>query len=404
MRRAQTNLLPPSRRSVSEGADAAIADVLFRALQAAAVGAAADEADVPHGFHSWPAGMHPAIAMTLLDAFEGDVVDPFSGGGTVGLEALLHQRRFFGVDLNPLSARIGAVRCRPRDADSVAAVSAVVDLVTERSKERVRRKVRVRAAVSADVATAYLPHTLLELAGLLEEIAAVTDDDVKKTLAVVFSSILTKVSLRRGDTDVGGTEVDGAEASTAAKRVGRFFPSELFQQKAQQLLTRQHGLWRRVGMQGPKPVFVVDDARRLPELVKRTQLIVTSPPYGGTYDYAFHHAHRLAFLRLDDTALRAGELGARRNGTDAKGFDDDVTAMLTAMASVLDDDGLVILLVGDGHVGGRRVAADAQLAALAPAAGLVVRASASAPRRDWRGGPDREEHLVALGHASLKKA
>ena len=109
-------------------------------------------------------------------------------------------------------------------------------------------------------------------------------------------------------------------------------------------------------------------------------------------------------MRLDDTALRAGELGARRNGTDAKGFDDDVTAMLTAMASVLDDDGLVILLVGDGHVGGRRVAADAQLAALAPAAGLVVRASASAPRRDWRGGPDREEHLVALGHASLKKA
>ena len=59
MRRAQTNLLPPSRRSVSEGADAAIADVLFRALQAAAVGAAADEADVPHGFTRGPRGCIP---------------------------------------------------------------------------------------------------------------------------------------------------------------------------------------------------------------------------------------------------------------------------------------------------------------------------------------------------------
>jgi hypothetical protein len=393
MRRAQSNLLPPSRKS----GDPAIADVLRAALAAAAVGGAADDADVPHGFHSWPAGMHPAIAKTLLDAFEGaktgeTLVDPFSGGGTVALEALLHGRRFFGCDLNPLSARIGAVRCRPRDADNAADLADVVDAVTEKSTERVRKKVKVRADVDADVAKAFLPHTLMELAGLLEEIKAVDDDDQRKTLAMVFSSILTKVSLRRGDTDVAADPAEPREQ----KKIGRFFPSELFQEKAQQLIERQHGLWRRVAYQGPKPVFVVDDARRLPELVKRTRLIVSSPPYGGTYDYAFHHAHRMAFLKLDDSLLRAGELGARRNSADPKAFDDDVSAMLKAMAAVLDDDGLAILLLGDGHVGGRRVPADQQLAALAGPAGLVVRASSSAPRRDWRGGPDREEHLVAL--------
>ncbi|MDP2339758.1 MAG: hypothetical protein Q8O67_02280 [Deltaproteobacteria bacterium] len=385
MRRAQNNLLPPTRKQ----GDAAVADVLWRALDAAAIGADAADADVPHGFHSWPAGMHPAIAKTLLDAFDGDVVDPFSGGGTVGLEALLHGRRFFGIDLNPLSARIGAVRCRPRDADNAADLADIVDAVTEKSKERVRKKVRVHADVDAAVAKAFLPHTLLELAGLLAEIAAVDDDDARKTLAMVFSSILTKVSLRRGDTDVEGEPRE-------EKKIGRFFPSELFQEKAQQLIERQHGLWRRVGYAGPKPVFVVDDARRLPELVKRTRLIVSSPPYGGTYDYAFHHAHRIAFLKLDDSALRAGELGARRNSADSTAFDDDVSAMLRAMAAVLDADGLAILLLGDGHVGGRRVPADVQLSTLAAGAGLMVKASSSAPRRDWRGGPDREEHLVAL--------
>ncbi len=384
MRRAQNNLQAPTTKT----GDPSVADVLFAAFDAAAMGADANEADVPHGFHSWPAGMHPAIAKIVLDAFDGDVVDPFSGGGTVGLEALLHQRRFFGIDLNPLSARIGAVRCRPRDGDDVDRLLDTVDAVTEASKERVRRKVRVRAEVPDDVAQAFLPHTLLELAGLLEEIGAVADDDARKTLAMVFSSILTKVSLRRGDTDTG--------AEPEQKKIGRFFPSELFQQKAQQLLERQHNLWRRVGLTGPRPVFVVDDARRLPALVKRTRLILSSPPYGGTYDYAFHHAHRLAFLGLDDTGLRAGELGARRNSVDPRAFDDEVSAMLRAMAQVLDDDGLVVLLLGDGHVAGRRVPAVAQLEALASAAGLAVAASSSAPRRDWRGGPDRAEHLIAL--------
>ncbi len=404
-RRPQQNLAAPTRKRGIP----AVADVLWNALNNAHLSSLGERVDdVTHGFHSWPAGMPPAIARTILDAFAGPadsvVVDPFSGGGTVGLEALLHRRAFVGVDLNPLAARVGFQRCRPRTDDNAEAVEAVVDAVTERSKDRVRTKRRVRADVSPEIASAFLPHTLVELAGLLEEIGAVDDDDARTLMAVVFSSILTKVSLKRGDTDTQGNP---------SKRVARFFPSEVFQEKAHNLLDRQRALFRRIGQDVPRPQFVVDDARNLPTVVPRAKLILTSPPYGGTYDYVRHHALRLAFLQLDASKLEEMELGARRKKQTVAEFDDDVAAMLGAMSKVLDRDGLAVLLMGDAVVDGRLLSAGDQLAFIGPKVGLDVVASAAAPRIDWhaggaagpagpgargpgRSGPERLEHLVAL--------
>jgi hypothetical protein len=259
----------------------------------------------------------------------------------------------------------------------------------------VRAKVRTRADIPVEVVKAFLPHTLAELAGLIEEIGDAENDDDRKLMAVVFSSILTKVSLKKGDTDTWGQP---------SKRVARFFPSEVFQEKAHELLDRQRVLFRRLLRPGqlrlpedfPRPRFVVDDARALPKLVQGVTLILTSPPYGGTYDYAAHHEHRLAFLGLDDTRLRELEIGARRRQDSRYNFDKEIFDMLEAMSLALADDGLAVLVLGDGVVEGQRIAADQHIASLCKDAGLEVAATASAPRRDWRGGPDREEHLIAL--------
>jgi hypothetical protein len=344
-----------------------------------------------------------AMVLDRISEFDGQkggvVVDPFSGGGTVGLEAVLHRRPFYGVDLNPLAARVGFVRTHRRSPGDADSFLAVIDAVVERSKQRVRERVRVRAEVPDDVAAAYAPHVLLELAGLLEEIADVDVDEHRKTLAVVFSSILTKVSQRRGDTS-RSDDVDGG------KRIGRFVSSELFQRKAHELVSRQVQLFARVGPAAPRAHFFVDDARALPAVLRRVSdrraaLVLTSPPYAGTYDYAQHHAHRLAWLGLSD-GREAGrfardEIGARRRrDRTAADFDRELDDVLAAIAASLADDGLAILLMGDGHLQGARIAADLQIERLATDAGLVFAAAASAPRPDWRGGPPREEHLVAL--------
>ena len=385
MRRAQQNLQPPTTKR----GDPAVADVLWRALEDTTI---EFNDDVPHGFHSWPAGTPPAIARTLLDDFvrgPGDVVvDPFCGGGTVGLEALLHKLPFVGVDLNPLSQRVGFQRCRPRSDGDAAGVGAIVDAITERSKDRVRAKQRVRAEVPPDIAAAYLPHTLAELAGLVDEIIDCDDENARKLMAVCFSAILTKVSQRRGDTG----RTDGEP-----KRVARFFPSETFQQKAHELLDRQRALFRKVGLDVPRPRFVEGDARDLATVVDvKADLVITSPPYGGTYDYSKHHAHRIAWLGLDDSKLQQLEIGARRRQNRRGEFDDEVRAMLVSITGVLSENGRVVLLMGDGVVDGKRRDAAQHVEEASAAADLVVIASAAAPRSDWHGGPDRREHLIAL--------
>jgi hypothetical protein len=393
-RRPFTALAAPTRSS----GDERLASVLFAALTAAT---AEETHDVPHGFHSWPAGMPPSLARAVLlglasghPSGNGVVVDPFSGGGTVGLEALLHRRPFLGVDLNPLATRVGTVRTHRRTAEDADAFLAVAQGVMERSKDRVRQRVRVRAQVSDRVAASYAPHVLLELAGLLEEVDAVAVEEYRRTLAVVFSAILTKVSRRRGDSS--NSIVDDDE-----KRIGRFLASEFFFHKAQELASRQVRLGERVGAAAPRPRFVVDDARNIAGALakkwkRRAALVLTSPPYGGTYDYASHHAHRLEWLGLSAARLLDQEIGSRRRQANDDAFDLELTSVLDAISDCLDQDGLAVLLMGDGERAGQRIPADQQLVRLSSKSNLRVVATASAPRADWRGGSGREEHLVAL--------
>lgn len=383
MKRALSGLLPPTRQQ----GEAAVARALFEALARAAT----DEPDaLTHGFHAWPARMHRSIAATLLDALPPAsdlVVDPFCGGGTVPIEARVRGRTVIGVDLNPLALRVTEVKVDVRDAASRATFLQAASEVAAASRERVKKRVKARAPLSRAQLANWSPHVLLELAGLRDEVLTVKDRRDRRALEVVLSAILTKVSSARSDTD--GREQE--------KRIGRYLPTELFAKKASELAERWAALEAAV-VKPPSPVSLFEhDARRLHEVVRPNSagLVLTSPPYGGTYDYASHHAARMPWLGLDDRALRQGELGARRRAT-AASWDAEVAAMLSACGRVLAPGGLAVLLFGDAQLDGVRVAAAEQLARLAPGAGLRMLATASAPRQDRRGGPAREEHLIAM--------
>jgi hypothetical protein len=151
------------------------------------------------------------------------------------------------------------------------------------------------------------------------------------------------------------------------------------------------------------PRIFQGDARRLSEILgsrMRTSLVISSPPYGGTYDYSRHHARRHAFLGIDARGLETREIGARRkhSASDAepRGWDAEMNAVLGSVSEVLSIDGRIVFFAGDAEVGGIRVEADQQLARLAPRHGLELVASAAQPRPDFRSGRPRSEHLVLM--------
>lgn len=393
-RRSLSALQPPTQQS----GDQAVAEVLFEAL----VLASEDDADtLTHGFHSYPARLHPSIASLLIDRFadpSSRIVDPFCGSGTVLIEARRRGLPSWGVDLNPVALRVAEVKAEVRTPASLALFAGALEEVVERSKERVRDKAESRAPLTKEQADRFEHHVLRELGGLWKEIGGVNDEADRRAMFVVLSAILVKVSKQRADTDVRDR---GAAPTAQGRRMGRFIPTEIFHKKGKELIERWESL-AFAAKDGPAPRLSLDDARSLPRiLTKPATLIVTSPPYAGTYDYAEHHALRAPWLGVTLEGIQRGEIGARRSlvaaGAAAR-WDEQVLEVLRALGGALDAKGLAVLIVGDGQLGGTRVPAEEQLARLAPAAKLRVIATASAPRLDWRGGADRREHLVALAH------
>lgn len=348
-----------------------------------------------HGFHAWPARMHWALPATIFEAMGvrgARVLDPFAGGGTVLVEAMRAGAMGTGIDLNPLSALVTETKTSLRSARERDAFLDAATAVVEASLERVQTRTKVLAPLSRDHAALYGGHVIKELAGLLEELENVESVRDRRALTAVFSSLVVKLSKKRADTSDEIIE----------KRIRKGLASELFIRKADELSRRWAELRAHTPREAEEPRLWTGDVRDARELLGeryRADLVVTSPPYGGTYDYHAHHALRLAWLQLDDRGFARGELGARRTlrGPEALArFDREVVQMLSSIRRVTKDDGLVVLVIGDAEIGRQRISPIAQLDALASRAKLRLIAGASEEKVDFRGGAPREEHVLAL--------
>jgi hypothetical protein len=235
-------------------------------------------------------------------------------------------------------------------------------------------------------------HVLKELGGLWEEIRTVPREDDRRAFELLLSSVVMKFSYRRSESDDRGVE----------RKLRKGLVTEHFHRRGLGLLERWQELEAAAPEDSPAPWLVEGDARRLPRLLgspPRADLVITSPPYGGTYDYVTHHELRYPWLGLDAQNLERYEVGARRNlsGAGAAGrWERELLEVMRSLAEVMVPGGVAVFLVGDAQLGEERVAADRQLRKLAERSGFGYVASASQPRPDFTGRGTREEHLVLL--------
>jgi DNA modification methylase len=358
-----------------------------------------------HGFHTYPARMHPTTAARLVHAValgSGTLLDPFCGSGTVLIEAMIAGHRARGVDLNPLAVRLARVKTSPRDAisrDEIA--SAARDVAAIADERRERRAGATRRYPPEDVA-AFDPHVLLELDSLRAGIGQRGHDNayVREALELVLSSILLKISRRASDTS----------ANAASRRIAAGYPARLFKRKAAELV-RRLAEFSVLLPPGAAPATVgLDDALRLGTVAASSiDAIVTSPPYASTYDYLAHHALRMRWLGLDTRGLLAGEMGARRQYSQLdpraarETWTRDLANTFRALRRVCRKGARVAVVLADSAAGDEALRADAIVAEVAPAAGFTIVARASQQRphfhgptaRAFRDAP-RAEHAIAL--------
>ena len=343
-----------------------------------------DEADRDHvhGFHAYPARLHPTTAARLIETLTGSratVLDPFCGSGTILVEAMLAGRRAIGTDLNPLAvrlARLKTVRHPPRELDAIVATAKSVAMIAD--DRRARRAGATHRFPPEDVAL-FDPHVLLELdsvrAGILQETEEMPE--VRDALELVLSAILIKVSRQAAD----------SSTAQVKKRIMPGFPARIFASKAEELTRRLATFASRLPPDPAPSIVALDDAVRLKTVpASSVDVVITSPPYSATHDYVAHHAARMRWLGLDGRSFDKSEMGSRRRYAELAGdevrteWSRELARMLRTLARTCRPGGKIALVIGDSAVHGEALRADEVVASGAASCGLVLVARASQRR------------------------
>jgi SAM-dependent methyltransferase len=364
-----------------------------------------------HGFHTYPARLHPETARRLVESFSppgGRVLDPFCGSGTVLVEARQLARHAFGIDANPLAVELAQLKCRGSAPEFEAELlSGTAEVLAHADTRRVKKAGPTRKYGTAD-REVFDAHVLLELDGLRDGIYRVKSREVRRALLLVLSATLSKVSKKLGDT----------APRVAPKRLAGGFTIRFFETKAKDLAKRMAEFTARLPPGAPAAKCALGDARDL-SLVEPSSLdlIVSSPPYPGVYDYFDHHELRLRWLGLDETRFKEAEIGARRRlsgiGFQAavQVWEDEFGACLAAFRDALAPQGSIALVIADSVLGGRALYADEAIRDLAIAHGLAL-ASLGSQERPYFHEPTRaafrtsprREHVLILRHPSVKSS
>jgi len=344
--------------------------------------------------------MHPSTARGAIAALsrpaEG-ILDPFCGSGTVLVEAMAAGRVATGVDASPLAILIAKVRSTLLDDGARERLVTTAREISAQAAERARKRVRPKIpAWASREKERFSPHVALELFGLRELLSETGEDAVGYALRACFSSILVKFM----------RQPEGAFAGEGGQRIGRGVPSRFFAGRAEELSRSLAALAGKTPAGTRPPEIRLGDARKLDHLPDgEFHLVLSSPPYAGTYDYAEHHDVRFLWLGLPREGFDRVQVGARSEslGSPEKRWGSDRRRWLGEMGRVARPGGWVVLVTGDGVVGGKPEDAASATAAEAPKSGLVLVAGASQarPPRDRRlsaifAGHRRREHILML--------
>ena len=234
-----------------------------------------------HGYHRYPAKFIPQIVSALVEKHtnEGDlVVDPFGGCGTTIVESKIMNRPSIAVDINPVAVLISKAKKTPIDPTELEKhflkLKDKIDSFTENTKVKTPEHERIDYWFKSEEKR--------KLAFLSYEISKIKNEDVKGFFYCAFSNILKNCSI-------------WLQKSNKPTRDFNKDPADPFKTFSRQVKAMMRGnsvffdlLQKTKGFKTPCQV-TCNDARKIPAKSSSAKLIVTSPPYVTSYEYADLH-------------------------------------------------------------------------------------------------------------------
>jgi len=250
-----------------------------------------DTAYITHGYHRYPAKFIPQIVSRLAEKYtkEGDlIVDPFGGCGTTLVESKVMGRPSVGVDINPVAVLIAKAKITPINPQKIEKAFAVL-----KSKiDTYNKDTKVKAPEHERIDYWFKLEEKRKLAFIFAEISKLKDQDIKDFFFCGFSNILKNCSI-------------WLQKSNKPTRDPNKKPSDPIQTFYKQIKMMMRGNARfyelskeKKHLEIPSQVYCTD-ARTIPVKDNSVSLIVTSPPYVTSYEYA--DLHQLTALWLEYT-------------------------------------------------------------------------------------------------------
>ncbi len=262
-----------------------------------------DTSYMTHNYYSYPAKFIPQVAKRLIEenSNPGDIViDCFMGSGTTIVEALMTDRIGIGSDINYVAYLVAKAKTTPVSIKLLEAEMMQLQLDLE---HRMNGKYDYYLSKSKKLAPEHeridywFRKTQKEkLAIIFARIHEVKNSDLKNFLFVAFAQILKTCSIWLQSSVKPQRDFSKAD----------YEPLEMFLSRVKIMAKRNKDFFEKLKPEVQKSIHKHrkvsrNDARRIPIASNKAALIVTSPPYVTSYEYAdLHQLPSLWFDKMKD--------------------------------------------------------------------------------------------------------
>ncbi len=280
---------------------------------------------ITHGYHRYPAKFIPQLAARLIRELTkaGDlVVDPFMGSGTTLVEAKASGRPSVGVDINPVAQLIAQAKVTPIPPNILSVhfenlINIIWDIRNAPLFVAKESAVEYRAK-TPDIDRIdywFKPETKKKLAFLFETITNIRNENIRTFFLCGFSHVLKNCSIWL------------QKSNKPTRDFKKIIPDpyETFLRHTKKMVHRNTEFWNLLQENdtinvSTKPLCA--DARDIPVDDNTVSLVVTSPPYVTSYEYAdLHQLSALWFNFTDNlTTFRRRFIGSSTNGAEGAKF------------------------------------------------------------------------------------
>ncbi|MDR1911779.1 MAG: site-specific DNA-methyltransferase [Helicobacteraceae bacterium] len=279
-----------------------------------------DTAYITHGYYTYPAKFIPQLASRLINEYSEKydvVIDPFMGSGTTIVESLVNSRIGIGTDINEVAYLIAKVKTTPLSiSELIATFDTLYDDLVFASHINVCAEIPIQNMERIDYW--FLPKQKTSLLNIFSNIVSIKNEDIKDFFLVAFAQILKPCSIW----------LQKSIKPTRDANKKRYDPVLLFFQQAKKMIKKYEEFDKMLLDEikndiGQNRIIKCGDSRKLPCQTETAALIVSSPPYVTSYEYAdLHQLPLLWFGHLDSLSeYRKQYIGSayrNREGIDLK--------------------------------------------------------------------------------------